>query len=401
MRTGAKKSRMTRQLGMVCLLMLVSSALSSSDAVQLGSMPVPVLNNATVQANATFDLGTQRYTYTYTVSNPATNTGEIYYFSLDLTTQIPPSFTPAFDASGLTIPVGDSGFKPFDQKLADMQPLLLPAGKHLIPFGQRVPSRWTGGLRRDGFASFGSRARPDRIKPGVTLGGFELISGGMPTIRKMEVEPFWIFTSPGDATPEEEQAAIAIEKSIVFHTLTLGPSAHAPGTFAHWDQVRDDLNQAIQLGWIPDVTLANNLVSRLASAREAFNATDGTLAKSRLDILIQTITTSTPAQRRREVLDLVLLNAQRLKEATPDTVFPIEPKLKLSPQSSTLPLGTLYTLTATVNNLGNPTNPPQTVFIAEWTPNLGTSPAASCGLPPTLVGVASAWTSGTVPAAQV
>ena len=174
----------------------------------------------------------------------------------------------------------------------------------------------------------------------------EVISGGMPTMRKMQVKPFWIFTSPGDATPEEEQAAIEIEKSIIFHAFTLGPSAHTPGTFAHWDQVRDDLTHAIQLGWIPDATLANNLVSQLGSAREAFNATDGTLAKSQLDILIQTITQSTSAQRRREVADLILLNAQRLKEATPDTIVPIEPKLKLSPQSSMLPLGTLDTLIA-------------------------------------------------------
>ena len=129
--------------------------------------------------------------------------------------------------------------------------------------------------------------------------------------------------------------------------------------FAHWDQVRDDLNQAIQLGWVPDQTLASNLVTQLANARHELDANRGSQAKSRLDSLIQTITTSTDAQRRREVFDLVLLNAQRLKEATPDTVFPIEPKLKLSPQSSTLPLGTLYTLTGTVVNLGDPANPLQ------------------------------------------
>src|SRR5438445_10717276 len=38
-------------------------------------------------------------------------------------------------------------------------------------------------------------------------------------------------------------------------------------------------------------------------------------------------------------------------------VFPFQPKLKLSPQSSTLPLGTVYTLTAAVTDLGDPENP--------------------------------------------
>jgi len=38
-------------------------------------------------------------------------------------------------------------------------------------------------------------------------------------------------------------------------------------------------------------------------------------------------------------------------------VFPFQPKLKLCPQSSTLPLGTVYTLTAAVTDLGDPENP--------------------------------------------
>src|SRR5439155_757359 len=131
-----------------------------------------------------------------------------------------------------------------------------------------------------------------------------------------------------------------------------------PGTFAHWDQVRDDLNQAIQLGWISDQALANALVSQLAAARQALDDQKGTDAKTGLRALIQTITASTPDQRRREAFDLIFLNTQRLIEGTADTVFPVEPKLKLTPQSSTLPVGTLYTLTGTVINAGDPANPP-------------------------------------------
>ncbi|MGH7167287.1 MAG: PKD domain-containing protein, partial [Nitrospiraceae bacterium] len=213
---------------------------------------------------------------------------------------------------------------------------------------------------RAGFASFGSSGPTVRIIAGHTLSGFALIGPGMPTIRKVEVHPKWTYVVPDVhvTDPQEEMAAAQVKEAIVFHTFTLGPSAHTPGTFAHWDQERDDLNQAKQLGWIPDATLANTLVTQLASARQALDAANGTLAKSRLQTLIQTISQSTATQRHQEVADLVRLNAERLIAGTPDTIFPLEPKLKLSPQSSTLPLSTLYTLTATVVNLGDPANPP-------------------------------------------
>lgn len=344
------------------LLMGIGSGLVSAAAWgDVGLLPTPTLQGVQVQAEASFDLGTQRYTYTYTINNPATNTGQIWNIRIDVTQ--PLAGAQLFDTSGLTIPHGGNNF-PFDAELADMQPLALPAGTTVIPFGQRVPAGWNGGLTVAGLASFSSGSPPVRMQPGQTLTGFELISGGMPTIRKMQIAPFWVFLvdSFETITPEQKSAAKDIERAIIFHIVTLGPSALTPGSFGHWDQLRDDLNQAIQLGWIPDQTLATALVTQLASARQALDAGDGTLAKSRLATLIQTISQSTPAQRRPEAFALVLLNAQRLKDNTPDTVFPFEPKLKLSPQSSTLPLGNLYALSATVINLGDPANPPVAGF---------------------------------------
>jgi hypothetical protein len=322
-------------------------------------MPTPILQNVTVQTETTFDLAAQQYTYQYSIANPSSNTGQIWNVLVEVTTTIPRAFgVPAFESSGLTIPTGVSLFT-FDEELAKLQPMALPAGTTVIPFGQRVPAGWDGGLYRAGLASFSSGAPSSNIMQGKSLGGFELISRGMPTIRKIQVRPKWVLIVEGEATDDEKRAAGEIKRSIIFHTVCLGPSALTAGTFAHWDQVRDDLNQAKLLGWIPDAALADTLVTQLAAARQALDTGDGTLAKTRLQTLIQTITQSTDAQRRREVFDLVLLKAQRLKEATPDTVFPIEPKLKLAPQSSTLPLGTRYTLTATVVNLGDPANPPQ------------------------------------------
>ena len=289
------------------------------------------------QAEASFDAGTQRYTYLLSVNNPSTNTGEISDLSIDVTTLIPKAFVPAFDSSGLTVPVGGD-LIPFDEKLAKLQPLSLPAGTNVVPFDQSVPAGWDGGLGVDGQAAFSSRTGTPNIAPGTSLGGFELISRGMPTIRKMQVVPFWVFLVDNveAVAPEQEAQAREVEKAIIFHTFSLGTSAHTPGTFAHWDQVRDDLNQAIQLGWVPDHTLATALVTQLASARQALDATDGTLAKTRLQTLIQTVTQSTPAQRRREIFDLMFLNTQRLAQNLPSVGFlakssTVEDKLNCPP----------------------------------------------------------------------
>src|SRR5881398_1959590 len=107
---------------------------------------------------------------------------------------------------------------------------------------------------------------------------FSLASPGMPTIRKIKVNPKWTYVVPEVhvTDDDEEIAAAQVKKAIIFSTFTLGPSGQTPGTFAHWDQVRDDLNQAIQLGWIPDQALANALVSQLAAARQALDDQKGT-----------------------------------------------------------------------------------------------------------------------------
>ena len=352
----------TRYTVLAILLMGVHQGITSAEVLpNVGQVPTPILRDVQVQGEASFSVGTGLYSYTYTVTNPGTNTGDIWRIEIDMTTQVTPVSTlPAFDSTDLTIPSGAAGFLLFEEVLADIEPLELPAGRSLLPFGQEVPPDWLGGLDVNGFAGFSSRDSSSDVLPGTNLSGFELQSRGMPTIRRIQVIPHWMFVvdSEEEVTPEMQQLADQINEAIVFHTFTLGPSALTPGTFGHWDRLRDDLDQAIQLGWIPDAALANTLVTQLASAREALDDRDGTLAKTRLQTLIETVTQSTPAQRRSEVEGLVRLNAEKLIESTPDTPIPFEPQASLSPESTTVPIGTLYTLTATVVNLGDPANPP-------------------------------------------
>lgn len=343
----------------ICLFLLVgvgTGIIFTQAFGQLGELPIPIIQNVNVQAEVIFDPVTQRYTYTYTVSSPGVNTGEIWHLGLDMTTNIrPTSGIPAFDPTGLTIPVGASGLKPFDQVLADRQPMLLTVGTSVIPFGQRVPAGWTGGLRRDGFGSFYSDARIYRITPGSSLGGFELISGGLPSIRKMEVEPFWIFVSEGDATPEDEQAAIEIEKSIIFHTKTIGPTAPPFDLRDLLEKIFGYIDESVALGWLIDPSLTDTLRAELNTARSYIEVNDPSSAKSALQRFMTALDSSSSAQRTAEAYSLLFYNAQYLKNKLPDTYIPPPPPvLELKPEKATLPIGTIHTLTATLTQDSNP-----------------------------------------------
>ncbi|MBX3326454.1 MAG: CARDB domain-containing protein [Nitrospira sp.] len=326
----------------------------------VGLLPTPTLTGVQTRAAVSIESSTQIYTYTYTVTNPSSNTGEIWLIAIDATTRFPRAFVPPFDSTDLTIPYGVSTLL-FDDIVTTLSPLALPvASGYLVAFGQQVPSGWSGGLSKTGLAHFWSRNGTPNVAPGSSISGLVLRSRGLPTIKATEAHPFWrlVTNSEEEETPALEEAANQVSQSIIFRALTLGPSGVTAGSFGHWEQLRDDINTAIQLGWVPDVTLANALVTQLASARQALDAQDGTLAKTRLNTVIQTISSSSPTQRRAEVEALVFLNAQALRDNTADTTEPFEPRITLTPGSAQSSIGVVHQLTATVVNIAVAGHPP-------------------------------------------
>src|SRR5262249_8434371 len=209
----------------------------------------------------------------------------------------------------------------------------------VVPFGQDVPSGWSGGLGIGGYASFGTVGGGPGILPGASLSGFAMQSFGVPTIRRVRLVPFWmhVVESHEKVTPADMAAAGEIEASIAVETVTLGASGVAKGSFSHWDQLRDDLARAITLNWIRDNKLAKDLTRQLAFERAALDAGDFFTAKVRLGPVLDTINNSTPAQRTSEGYALVALNTQALIDFTPDNAT--EPKLTISPKAGELIVG--------------------------------------------------------------
>ena len=322
-------------------------------AVSDGALPIPDLGDVQVAAAASLDAGTGIYRYVYTVTNPTGSTGTIDDIYLDITRP-----GPAFgDEDALTVAYARNQIFTFRQMLSKAPDNQV----NVVPVGIEVPSGWYGNIYAQGAAAFNSIPIGDgghKILPAESQGGFVVRSFGSPTLREITIIPVWIYvTISGEATQEEEQRAAEIEESIQVHRLTLGPSAAFPGSVVQWNQLRDDLQRAIGLGWVTDAALGQALTTQLADARAARDAFDGTLAKARLQVLLSTISASTAAQRRPELNDLVALNTQSLIANTPDTPIPFEPNVSLDPLDISLPLGATYALTATAVNIANQDQP--------------------------------------------
>jgi len=332
----------------------------ATTASAVGLMSTPILNNAKISSDVSFDQVSGRYTTTYTVRNPSGNSGEIWRFAIDVSYSAENGMQNK--TFGLTIPFGTPvDFSVMLSKLISLnntRPIPTPLQANtIVPFGQVVPSGWVGGFGVDSFVNFASGDDVPNIVPGTSMGGFHLISYGVPTIRNVQIMPLWMhIVDDHENVPDADRIeAGQIERNIIFNTVTLGPSGVSYGSYAHWDQLRDDLARAIKLGWISDNKLANNLTTQLAYARQALDAHDLFTTKSRLPALLNTINQSSPTQRSTEGFALVALNVQSLIDNTGDNR--IEPKITLLPKSANLSIGKQHTLSVTLIDLANGSRP--------------------------------------------
>jgi hypothetical protein len=302
-------------LAVYFVLLWLSTAVCAQEA---GLMPVPVFKEVKVKAGITYDSTTGLYTYAYTITNPATNTGEIRYMDIDIRQ---PRGGVILSSEGLMIPHGfitDS----FDESLEVFKGDFAP----MVPVGIRVPSGWGGGLGARGFAAFSTRSATSKILPGEEKDGFELLSRGLPTIRDFEIVPWWVFLVEDfeTVTPEEEQRAREIEDSLPLKKKTIGPTAppSALSFIVFLESIEVYLDESVDLGWAIDIGLVSALQAKLEDARSFIEADDPTKAKLSLGEFMALIESATPSQLTPEGHGLLFYNTRYLKETLPDTYIP-------------------------------------------------------------------------------
>lgn len=220
-----------------CQLTLLATLLVSSLAAH--AQAVPTITDLEVTATVSFDPVTARFTYEYQLTSPTTNTGNVRSIDIDISTDLTETFNiespvPAYKAAVL-------------EALAEKE-------IRILPVDTIAPQGWHSvNLTALGTAGWGGTTT-NTIRPGELLAGFTLTSFFVPGIRTVTVSPqistFDLYPQSGD--PEEVIAQQeALIQSLDFVGQTLGPVGAFAGTFAHWNQLRDDLSRAVdELQWL-------------------------------------------------------------------------------------------------------------------------------------------------------
>ncbi|GMR20157.1 MAG: hypothetical protein BMS9Abin36_0752 [Gammaproteobacteria bacterium] len=331
----------------VSLLILLLVFTVGSNVYAGTVVPPPIFKNIMIDATVSYDSSGNVYRYEYAALNPDTNSGDI--LSVEVNIERPKASVP-YDTEEFTIPYGVSVRTFGDIYRSRINPV------EMIPVGIVTPEGWWGSIAASGYAAFNCCAPPGRknnqVLPGGALSGMVLLSRGVPTIRGVSVIPTWVYVSNtlGGITEAESEEASRLDGSVQFNTHSIGPSAVLIGHFRHWNQLRDDLVKAIDLGWIPDNALANSLQSLLAEARALLDADDGTAAKASMQAMLDALAQATPGQIDAGASDLVRLNVLALMQYTPDTPIAFEPVYSLTPKTASYNIGLEHGMVAKVIN---------------------------------------------------
>lgn len=311
----------------------------------VGEMPIPDATGTEVETTVeheaiTGDDGEQYsvYRYNYTIHRPETDTGGVNGLMWDIMAD------PPFERGGLALPPGfELEFRvtpnttmTFEESLKELQEYVdeetIFPRRH-IPVGAKAPEGWGQSLAM-GNVSTGLRSGYDRIKPGESLGGFLLYSPGPPTIREVEIYPAWMYIVEGREAwdPEDQIRAGEIQQEIIEHRRVIGPSLVEHGSNAHWRQVRSDLEEAIELGWV-EASTAEALLEILEDAWEIARGEEPWLAGEVLEQLRQAVQQADGDGHLRQGMSQLLYHNARLLEAAleEEPPPPIEPAYEVEP----------------------------------------------------------------------
>lgn len=255
----------------------------------ISAQEIPVLKDVQIISNVKFDKDTKTYKYSYRISTPKTNTGQVENIQIDI---LKPEGGQDLSADGLIIQRGTDAegvmlTRTFEEESAWMG---FSQGA-LIPIGAQPPSGWSAGISKRGTISWGVDARKYQILPGNSLGGFIITSRGLPSIRDVSVRPDWILILNDYATEEDVEKAIKTEEEITFRGKTIGPTAppadYKPIEFLN--SIISMKHEAYKLGWIDNAGIEQSLDAKLDNAKKKIEQGNVQAAKNILEAFINEV----------------------------------------------------------------------------------------------------------------
>lgn len=262
---------------------------------------LPVLQAVGISASVTLNPGTGIFTYDYAISNPSSNTGQIWRVELDISR---PDGSLELPSTGLT---NGSRFHRATSELAQKK---VP----MIPVGVSPPPNWGVGLTVGATVSWGSGGEEFRIFPGQGLAQFTVSSYGIPAIRSLKIYPRFELDPVDFATAEDVKKHEEIEQKTTFKTKTVGPTA-PPANFVALDFLSSIISlkeESFALGWIDRSGIKQSLDAKLENAKKKLAGGDIKTAKNILNAVLNEVEAQKEKHLTSEAHALLKFNVEFL-----------------------------------------------------------------------------------------
>jgi hypothetical protein len=286
---------------MKSIKLLIYILLNSSLWVFAAAQPqrYPNLSNLLIRSGVTFERSEQMYFYSYSMMNSKTSSGKIDELEIDISK---PHSSIEMDTIGLRFENDDFTEGSFRRNFPHLKGRIVPIGF------TRSPERWTASLSNNLTATFFT-TRSYAIPPGQEVGGFEIMSKGLPAIRRCISSPFFdvvaLFPDPNDTSVNYYVPPVdSVRKTVRWYGWTVGPMA-PPEEFsatAWLDSLLSYVHQSHELGWINNTRdddaeaderaedgIVKNLDKRLMQTRDLIVKDKIGAAKGRLTMFLNKV----------------------------------------------------------------------------------------------------------------
>jgi hypothetical protein len=221
----------------------------------------PNLWNVLVHASISYNKSEKMFYYEYSMANDAINIGSIDELQIDISRK---SGTSDIDTVGLRFENDGYTEKNYRLDFPHLKGRIIPVGFLKTPVG-----KWTGDLSNALTASFFT-SRSYSIHPGQTLDGFEMMSKGLPSIRRCIVTPFFdiiaLFPDPADTTITYYVPPLdSVRNAVKFYGWSIGPTSPPIDFIATiWcDTLLSYTRQSAQLGWLIDKNVEKRINQKI------------------------------------------------------------------------------------------------------------------------------------------
>jgi hypothetical protein len=279
-------------------------------AVSARAQDYPNLKNVKVDSQVRYDQQNSMYFYTYDIFNSKSSIGEIFVLEikLNLYTKLNKP-----DTTGLIFANQFMQWS-FREIYPSLKGRIVPVG---FP---KIPSGWNGTLshhtRSAGFNGF------PNIAPGESLKGFEMMSRGLPSIRKFTARPSFdvdkYFPSIEDTSKNAMTIAEmdSIRNSLNYSGFTIGPSL-PPVPFS--DRVFSDTlmsytSQACNLKWIDNKGICQSLQTKLQNVQKQLGKGKTKTAINDLQAFLNEVGAQKGKHLTSEGYGLLYFNGKYLKQ---------------------------------------------------------------------------------------